>query len=164
MTEMLTVENMKSIANGKASMPEVDEQGMIVLNSSEPQGSFSSPIHEFGKNSFRYELNLPENIGKLVGSGELVVSVETKGNWSYFLPKNKTHLYKMKMNQSAAEGFCAKQGGHLASVESVEKEDSMGMSKLTHPAGNILVFKRNPKKDQLILRRFIGPRVQNFSR
>ena len=95
------------------------------MNSSKPQGSFSSPIHDFGKNSFRYELNLPENIGKLVGSEELVVSVETKGNWSYFLPKNETHLYKMKMNQSAAEGFCAKQGGHLASVESQEKEKEL---------------------------------------
>lgn len=51
-----------------------------------------------------------------------------------------------------------------AAVESVEKEDSMGMSKLTHPAGNVLVFKRNPKKGQLVLRRFIGPNVQNFSR
>ena len=40
----------------------------------------------------------------------------------------------------------------------------MGMSKLTHPAGNVLVFKRNPKKGQLVLRRFIGPNVQNFSR
>ena len=49
-------------------------------------------------------------------------------------------------------------------VESVEKEDSMGMSKLTHPAGNVLVFKRNPKKGQLVLRRFIGPNVHNFSR
>ena len=46
----------------------------------------------------------------------------------------------------------------------MEKEDSMGMSKLTHPAGNILVFKRNPKKEQLVLRRFLGPNVQNFSR
>ena len=40
----------------------------------------------------------------------------------------------------------------------------MGMSKLTHPAGNVLVFKRNPKKDQLVLRRFIGTNGQNFSR
>ena len=51
-----------------------------------------------------------------------------------------------------------------AAVESVEKEDSMGMSKLTHPAGNILVFKRNAKKQQLVLRRFVGPNCQNFSK
>merc|ERR1712223_2230647 len=42
MLEFLSVDNMRSIANGQASMPEVDEQGMIILRSFEPQGSFSS--------------------------------------------------------------------------------------------------------------------------
>merc|ERR1712223_2076821 len=42
MTELLSIENMRSIVNGQASMPEVDEQGMIILRSFEPQGSFSS--------------------------------------------------------------------------------------------------------------------------
>ena len=39
-------------------------------------------------------------------------------------------------------------------MESVEKEDSQGMSKLTHPSGQILVFKRNPKKEVLMVRKF----------
>ena len=48
MTELLSFENMRSIANGQASMPEVDkEQGTIILRSSEPQGSFSSPGIDF---------------------------------------------------------------------------------------------------------------------
>ena len=36
----------------------------------------------------------------------------------------------------------------------MEKEDSRGMSRLTHPAGQILVFKRNPKKEILKVRKF----------
>ena len=86
MTEFLSVENMRSIANGQASMPEVDEQGMIILRSSEPQGSFSSQSLDFSNNSFKYELNLPENIEELLGGGELVISAVANGNWSYFAP------------------------------------------------------------------------------
>ena len=36
----------------------------------------------------------------------------------------------------------------------MEKEDSRGMSRLSHPAGQILVFKRNPKKELLKVRKF----------
>ena len=36
----------------------------------------------------------------------------------------------------------------------MEKEDSRGMSRLTHPAGQILVFKRNSKKEILKVRKF----------
>ena len=43
MTGVLNVKNMRSIVNGEASMPEADEQGMIIFRSSEPQGSFLSP-------------------------------------------------------------------------------------------------------------------------
>ena len=43
MTELLSVENMRSIANGQAKMPEVDNEGVITIRSSEPEGSFSSP-------------------------------------------------------------------------------------------------------------------------
>ena len=83
MTEFLSVENMRSIANEQASMPEVDEQGMIILTSSEPQGSFSSLSNDFEKKRFTYKLKLPENIGEMVGEGKLVISVETKGSWNY---------------------------------------------------------------------------------
>ena len=52
MSGWLSVQNMSSIANGQASMPEVDEQGTIILRSSEPQGSFSSQSLDFRNNSF----------------------------------------------------------------------------------------------------------------
>ena len=45
-------------------------------------------------------------------------------------------------------------------VDSVEKEDSLGMARLCHPAGHILVFKRNTKKQIIVLRRFHGKNHQ----
>ena len=125
MTELLSVENMRSIVNGQASMPEVDEQGMILLRSSEPQGSFSSQSLDFRNRSFKYELNLPENIKELVGEGELVISVDTKGNWIIFEPNYNMTLSKEKLNASAAEEFCVNHGGHLASVGSQEEQDEL---------------------------------------
>ena len=96
---------------------------MIILRSSEPQGSFSSPSLDIKNTSFKFELNLPENIGELVGEGELVISVETKGNWSFFAPKNMTRqLYQRRLNQSVAEQFCVEQGGHLVSLCSEEEQ------------------------------------------
>ena len=125
MSKLLSVENMRSIANGQASMPEVDEQGTIILRSSEPQGSFSSPRHDFKNVSYIYKLNIPKDIGELVGEGELVISVETKGKWIYFEPRSMTLLYKEKLNASAAEQFCVNQGGHLASVGSREEDEEI---------------------------------------
>ena len=44
--KLLTTDNIRSIANGQASMPEFDEdEGVIILRSSEPQGSFSVQKH-----------------------------------------------------------------------------------------------------------------------
>ena len=95
------------------------------MRSSEPQGSFSSASLDLKNASFEYELNLPDNIRELVGEGKLVISVETNGNWSFFAPKNKTLLYKEKLNASAAEEFCVNQGGHLASVGSEEDQKEL---------------------------------------
>ena len=122
MTALLSSENMRSIANGQSRMPAVDEQGTTILKSSEPQGSISSSSLDFGNTSFKYELNFPENIGELVGEGELVISVETKGNWSFFAPKNTAHLYKENLTASAAEEVCVDHEGHLASVGSQEEQ------------------------------------------
>ena len=61
----------------------------------------------------------------MVGEDALVTSVETNGNWSYFAPNNRTHLYETKMNMSAAELFCVDQGGHLVSVGSQEEQDDL---------------------------------------
>ena len=54
-----------------------------------------------------------------------MITVETKGNWSFLVPKNKTLLFKQRLNTSAAEQFCVNQGGHLASVGSQEGQDEL---------------------------------------
>ena len=49
--------------------------------------------------------------------------METKGNWSFFAPKNMTRqLDQRRLNQSLAEQFCVEQGGHLVSVCSEEEQ------------------------------------------
>ena len=51
--------------------------------------------------------------------------METKGNWSYFAPNINMTLSKEKLNASAAEEFCVKHGGHLASVGSQEENNEL---------------------------------------
>ena len=41
-------------------------------------------------------------------------------------------------------------------MNTVEQEDSLGMARLGHPAGQVLVFKRNDKKQVVTLRKFQG--------
>ena len=95
MTDFLSADSVRSIANGQASMPEVDDDGMIILRSSEPEGSFSST--SVGK-SFKYELNLPANFGELSEKGELTIFVETKGSWTFLAPRKEPLLVKINMN------------------------------------------------------------------
>ena len=125
MTAFLSVDHMKSIVYRQASMPEVDKQGMIILRSSEPQGSFSSPNLNFKYHSFKFELNFPNNIEELVGEGKLVITVETNKKRGVFALKNTKLLHKEKLTASAAEEFCVNQGGHLASVGSQEEENKL---------------------------------------
>ena len=125
-TELLSVENMRSIINGEASLPELDEENMITMRTSEPQGMFRTP--GFGDflysgnffdrpRSLHYLLNLPENLAELVGDdGALVISVHSEGDWSIRLQEQKLQLYKQKLNMSDAEEFCVNLGGHLPSV------------------------------------------------
>ena len=125
MAGLLSMDNMKSIANEQASMHEVDEEGMIILKSSEPESSFPFPSKYFQNASFKYELNFPEQIGKLVGGGELVVSIETTGDWVFFAPKYNTQLHEEMLTMYAAEQFCADQGGQLATVVSQWEHDQL---------------------------------------
>ena len=89
---LLSIENLRSIANGHASMPQVDNKGVVIIQSSEPQGTFRTP--GFGdpeysgsfyqrSTSIQYVLDLPDNIGDMVGEGAVVISIETQGNWSF---------------------------------------------------------------------------------
>ena len=125
--DLLSVENMRSIANGQASLPEIDKEGVISIRSSEPEGSFSSP--GFGDpeykgdfysrpQSLHYVLDLPDNIGEMVGDGELVISVEAEGNWSFISPENRWQLYTERMNWSDAED----QRGRSSCIRYKERE------------------------------------------
>ena len=132
--DLLSVENMRSIANGEASMPDFEEEGMITIRTSEPEGSFSSPgfgDHEYKgdpsrSQSLHYVLYLPDNSGEMVGEdGELFISVETEGNWSFTSPENKLQLYSKEMTWSDAEDYCVSKGGHLAFVTSQREQDQI---------------------------------------
>ena len=117
MTEFLTTDYKKKIANGLASMPEVDKNGTIILRSFEPEGSFSLDIPSdfFSKQTLKYELDLPKNIVDLVGEGELVISVENKSEVEISFTQSTLEYNNVSLNWSAAEEFCVLNGGHLAS-------------------------------------------------
>ena len=126
-SRLLTRENIRSIVNGQSSMPEFDEdQGSIILRSSEPQGSFSVQNHYFSDVSkfYTFVLNLCDQFEDFVWEGKLVISVKTKGSWSYRVGDG-VHLHETKLSMSAAEQVCVNQGGHLASVGSKEEQNRL---------------------------------------
>jgi hypothetical protein len=134
MIDLLSVENMMSIAKRQANMPEIDEQGIITIRSSEPEGNFRTPrfgdsdCNEDMRPHLHYVLNLRDNIDVLVGEGALVISVHTEGNWSFMLQENRLQLYNDELkalSSPAAEQFCASRGGHLASVGSQGEQDQI---------------------------------------
>ena len=117
MEELLSRENMRSIVNEQASMPEIDQNGMITIRTSELEGSFRTPGFadpEYNGDLYRrphslhYELDLPDNTGEIVGEGVLVVSVETEGDWGFISPENRLQLYKDPMTMSEAEDLCVR--------------------------------------------------------
>ena len=131
--ERLRVENMRSIANNQTKMIEIDEQGMITMKSSEPQGSFRTP--GFGDSEYKgefynrtrnlhYILDLV-NIRELIGEGTLVINVQTQGSWSYSWQGPRLQLYERELNMSDAESFCVRMGGHLPSILSREEQEEM---------------------------------------
>ena len=135
-TELLSAENFSSILNGHSEMPEeVDNQRLIVVRSSEFEGSFrtpglSDPDYKgdfFSKPiTLQYVLDLPNNIGEMVGeNGALVISVQSESNWSYKFQEKRLQFYKTKLNHSEAEEFCVRRGGHLVSVLSQEEQDEI---------------------------------------
>ena len=132
MTDLLSVENIRSIANGRASMPDMDEQGLITIRSSEPEGTFKTPCFgdsdcnkEFHRKPhfFHYVLDLTDDIVVLVGEGALVLSIHTEGN--FLLQENRLQLYNDQLKAPAAEQFCVSRGGHLASIGSQEEQDQI---------------------------------------
>ena len=125
--KLLTTDNIRSIANGQASMPEFyEDEGVIILRSAELQGSFSVQSNYLRVNPKYYMivLNLHDRFEELIGEGKLVTSVKTKGYWSYMV-WNGVHLHETKLSMSAAEQVCVSQGGHLASVGSQEEQNRL---------------------------------------
>ena len=128
MSELLSIDNMRGIANGQISHPEIDQNQMITIKSSELEGSFMTPGMDVNKyegdfynrsHSLHYVLNFPDNIEELVGKGVLVIS--PRGKFRYRLQDKQLQVYKKRLNMSSAEKFCVSRGGHLASVTSGEE-------------------------------------------
>ena len=131
--EVLTVENMRSIADGQSDIVGVDKQGMITIRSSELQGSFRTP--GFGDSNYEgdfyrrpqslhYVLDLL-NISEFIGEGALVVNIQTQGNWSHSFQEQQLQFYKQNLSMSDAESFCASMGGHLPSILSLEEQEKV---------------------------------------
>ena len=137
MLELLSTENMRSIANARSSLPSLDKNKTLVLLSSEVEGSYMTPGFADPKykgdfysrsHSIHFTIELPDNVDQLVGFGEnLVVSVQSEGEWSFNL--NRFQLQKFEygkgLQMSKAENVCVSQGGHLASVGSQREQDEI---------------------------------------
>ena len=133
MSELLSPENIRSIADNGMSIPHFDRYtNTTTLTSRELQGSFSTP--GFGNSEYKrdfydrshslhYELIFPENISEILGEDSLVISVETEDDWSYRW--HRMTFYKDKLNMTDAEELCVSKGQHLASLTSKEMEDQL---------------------------------------
>ena len=126
--QLLSVDNMRSVAKGKATMPKVDNNGLITIESSELEGSFQTPGSDDSKyqgnkpQSLHYVLKFPKKLKDVVGKGALVISVQTKHHWIYMLAEKRFQLHNnTMMNWHNAEEYCVSQGGHLASIASEEQ-------------------------------------------
>lgn len=134
MTNLLNDETIRSIAYGEAKMPELDDQGLITMTSSELEGSFQTPGFgdqdyqgDFYKKpeSLHFVLDLPENTNKMVGVGALVISVQSEENWSYSLQEEVLKVYDTNLNFSSANEFCEKLGGNMAFIKSQEEQNEI---------------------------------------
>ena len=109
-----------------------NHDGMIHMKSSEVEGSFGTP--GFGSSDYRgnfysraqslhYVVNTTTIGQTMTNRSALVITVQSEGTWSFMLQAARLQWYRLLLNHSAAEEFCVKRGGHLASVESQEEQD-----------------------------------------
>ena len=152
--QLLSLDNMTSIVKGKAKMPDIDNDGMITLESSELEGSFSTPGYNDSKyqgkfynkpQSLHYVLRFPENLQDMVGEGALVISVQTRDSWTFKSAEKSFQFHKALMNWNEAENYCVSQRGHLASIASQEQnEEVLNVASKVHAMYIWLGGKRKP--------------------
>ena len=156
--ELLSIDNMRSIAHRKGNIPEIMDGKMITINSFELKGSFKTP--GFGDSMYKgdfynrthslhYILDLPDSIGDMVGEGALVISVQSPGNWSYMLQNKRLQKYEIKLTMYDAENYCVTRGGHLVSVGSKEEMDEIiRLGKESSSTGSMWLGGRKNKTDK----------------
>ena len=143
LVELVSPSNLMGMYEGQISLPEVEGEYTFAIRSSQPKGSFATPEYGIGNYSsgfyskfhhHHYTLDL-HNIVSLVGTGSLVIRIETQDEteeWSFSRQEHKVLLHKQHLNFSEASIFCEGLGGHLASVRSeVEQNLVMDQAQLS---------------------------------
>ena len=111
MMELLSLENMRSIADGQINLPEVTLQ----------KERDEELLH------MHYRLDLPDNVEDLVGDDQLVLDVRSEQEWSYRLLNEKYSVYNRERGKTMfdAENFCQIWHSHISSVGSKEEQDEI---------------------------------------
>ena len=134
LVELVNPSNLMGLYEGQISLPEAKGEYTFAIRSSQHEGSFATPEYGTGNYSsgfyskfhhHHYKLDL-HNIVSLVGTGSLVISIETLDameEWSFSRQEHSVVLYEQHLNFSEARVFCKGLGGHLASVRSKVEQD-----------------------------------------
>ena len=131
MMEVLSIENMRSILEERESLPELDKHNVLRLKFEDLNGSYLTPGFRDPKydgdfysrnHSLQIFLEIPRDV---LMQNNLLISVQTEGNWSYLMKGSGFQANHMKMNFSAARNFCLERGGNLASVISKEESEEI---------------------------------------
>ena len=131
MMKGMSIETMKSILDGNTGFPEVSEDNQVTLESRETQGKFQTP--GFGDPNYKgdfYSTNRSFNLvlevqSDFLDTKDIVISVQTEGNWSYRFGPSGYQVYDHQLSMPEAEKFCVSQGGHLPSVTSKEENSEI---------------------------------------
>ena len=133
MAQLMNIPSLKYIADGTVSIPEKNrvnsaEENEILINTSLPQGSFSTPGYkdpsyqgDFCKTShlIHFQLDISSYQSE-VRSMVVEVDVADGVEWQYRKQDKKLKLYAEKLTFTEAEGFCLNKGSHLAPAGSEE--------------------------------------------
>ena len=138
MKRELSVENMRSILDEEMSFPQIDENNQVTLKFQKKQGSFKTPGFRdpnykgdfYTKNhSFHLVFEVKSDV---FHDNDIVISVQTEGNWSYRIKETGYQVYDRLLSMPEAEKFCISQGGHLASVTSQAENNEIANAASRH--------------------------------